>query len=59
MSWGQILLPLRKIPSSTIRRSVVNNIYGGNILIASNAENIAQLAHTSIAAGDDATSFRH
>lgn len=45
---------VEKIPSAIIERSVVNNIYGGNILIASNAENIAQLAHTSIAAGDDA-----
>jgi hypothetical protein len=45
---------VEKIPSATIERSVVNHIYGGNILIASNAENISQLAHTTISAGDDA-----
>ena len=45
---------IERIPSATIERSVVNHIYGGNILIASHAENISQLAHTTIAAGDDA-----
>src|SRR5262249_54978814 len=42
-----------QIPPATIERSVVNYIYGGNILIASHAENISQLAHTTIEAGDD------
>jgi hypothetical protein len=41
-----------KLPKDTIERSVVTNIYGGNILIAAHAENISQWSHTNIAEGD-------
>jgi AbiTii len=50
---GDDATTVKDIPSATIERSVVNHIYGGNILIASHAENISQLAHTTISAGDD------
>jgi hypothetical protein len=43
---------VEKLPRATIERSVVNNIFGGNILIASHAEHTSQLSHTTIAAGD-------
>jgi hypothetical protein len=43
---------VEKLPPSTIDHSVVNNIYGGNILIATRAENVSQLAHTTVATGD-------
>jgi AbiTii len=43
---------VEKIPSATIERSVVNNIYGGNILIASQAESISQLSHTIVTPGN-------
>ena len=46
---------VEKIPSASIERSVVNNIYAGNVLIAAHAENISQLSHTTISAGDDAS----
>jgi AbiTii len=42
----------KQVSPAIIERSVVNNIYGGNILIASHAENISQMAHTTIAVGD-------
>ena len=42
----------KQVPAAVVERSVINNIYGGNILIASHAENIAQIAHTTIATGD-------
>jgi len=42
----------KQVSPAVVERSVVNNIYGGNILIASHAENISQMAHTTIAAGD-------
>jgi hypothetical protein len=42
----------QQVSPAVVERSVVNNIYGGNILIASHAENISQMAHTTIAAGD-------
>ena len=51
---GDSIPTVEDIPSATIDRSVVNNIYGGNILIASHAENISQLSHTVISPGDDA-----
>ncbi|SRR6266446_1847693 len=41
-----------QVSPAVVERSVVNNIYGGNILIASHAENISQMAHTIIAVGD-------
>ena len=40
------------IPKATIERAVVNNIYGGNILIASHAENTSQLSQTVVASGN-------
>jgi hypothetical protein len=42
----------KQVSSAVVERSVVNNIYGGNILIASHAENISQMTHITIAAGD-------
>jgi hypothetical protein len=41
-----------KLPSETVDRSVITNIYGGNILIAAHAENISQWSQTNIAEGD-------
>src|SRR5262249_8942265 len=37
-----------EVSPAVVERSVVNNIYGGNVLIASHAENISQMAHTTI-----------
>lgn len=45
---------VEKLPSAAIDKSVVNHIYGGNIVIASHAENVSQLAQTNIAVGDTA-----
>jgi AbiTii len=42
----------KQVSPAVVERSVVNNIYGGNILIASHAENISQMAHTNVAVGD-------
>jgi hypothetical protein len=42
----------KQVSPAVVERSVINNIYGGNILIASQAENISQMAHTTIAVGD-------
>ncbi|HMF19019.1 MAG TPA: hypothetical protein VKE98_17555 [Gemmataceae bacterium] len=42
----------KQVSAAVVERSVVNNIYGGNILIASHAENISQMVHTTIAVGD-------
>ena len=42
----------KEIPSAVVDRSVVNHIYGGNILIASNAEHIAQVVNQNVLAGD-------
>jgi hypothetical protein len=42
----------KQIPTPVVERSVIANIFGGNILIASHAENISQIAHTNIAVGD-------
>jgi len=41
-----------QLSPAVVESSVVNHIYGGNILIASNAENISQIAHTTITVGD-------
>jgi hypothetical protein len=43
---------VEKLSSAAIDKSVVNHIYGGNIVIASHAENVSQLAQTNIAVGD-------
>jgi hypothetical protein len=42
----------KQVSPAVVERLVVNNIYGGNVLIASHAENISQLALTTIAVGD-------
>jgi len=42
----------KQVSAAVVERLVTNNIYGGNILIASHAENISQMAHTTIAVGD-------
>jgi hypothetical protein len=42
----------KQVSAAVVERSVVNIIYGGNILIASHAENVSQMAHTTIAVGD-------
>ena len=44
----------KEVPPATVENSVVNHIYGGNILIASHAENVSQIAHTTVAVGDTA-----
>jgi hypothetical protein len=49
---GPSALTVDKLPSETVDRSVVTNIYGGNILIAAHAENISQWSQTSITEGD-------
>ncbi len=41
-----------KLPGETVDRSVINNIYGGNVLIAAHAENISQWSQTNISEGD-------
>ena len=33
-------------------QSVINNIYGGNIIIAAQAENFAQISTVNVAPGD-------
>jgi hypothetical protein len=40
------------IPSATVERSVINNIYGGNNIIASHSENFALVAQTNIQEGN-------
>jgi hypothetical protein len=40
------------LPAAVIERSVVNNIYGGNIVIAAHAENFAQISSVNVAQGD-------
>jgi AbiTii len=42
----------KQVSPAVVERSVINNIYGGNILIASHVENISQMAHITIAVGD-------
>ena len=42
----------KQLPPAVVERSVVANIYGGNILIASHAENVSQIAQTNITEGD-------
>jgi hypothetical protein len=41
-----------QLPAETVEKSVINNIYGGNVFIAAHAETISQVAHTNIVAGD-------
>ena len=40
------------VPSAIVEHSVVNNIYGGNILIASHAENFSQIVQTNVSEGN-------
>jgi AbiTii len=47
-----------QLPAATVERSVINNIYGGNVFIAANAETISQVAHTNIIAGDASALFK-
>jgi hypothetical protein len=49
---GPLTPTVANIPSATIDRSVVNNIYGGNILIASHAEHFSQIAQTNVGTGN-------
>lgn len=42
----------RQLPAAVVEQSVINNIYGGNVLIASHAENFSQIAQTHITQGD-------
>jgi hypothetical protein len=51
---GPSVPSVENIPSSTIERSVVNHIYGGNIVIASHAEHTSQISQTNITEGDTA-----
>ena len=43
-----------QLPKAVVEHSVVNNIYGGNIVIASHAENFSQIAQTNVCEGDTA-----
>jgi hypothetical protein len=47
-----------QLPAETIERSVINNIFGGNVFIAAHAETISQVAHTNIVAGDVSGLFK-
>ena len=47
-----------QLPAETVERSVINNIYGGNVFIAAHAETISQVAHTNIVAGDASGLFK-
>lgn len=40
------------VSPAVVEHSVVNHIYGGNILIASHAENFSQIAQTSVSEGN-------
>jgi hypothetical protein len=42
----------KQLPAAVVEQSVINNIYGGNVLIASHAENFSQIAQTHITQGD-------
>jgi hypothetical protein len=42
---------VEQLPAETVEKSVINNIYGGNVFIAALAETISQVAHTNIVAG--------
>jgi hypothetical protein len=46
------------LPAETVEKSVVNNIFGGNVFIAAHAETISQVAHTNIVAGDASGLFK-
>jgi hypothetical protein len=43
-----------QLPAAVVEHSVVNNIYGGNILIAANAQHVAQISQTNVREGDTA-----
>jgi AbiTii len=47
-----------QLPAETVEKSVINNIYGGNVFIAAHAETISQVAHTNIVAGDASALFK-
>jgi hypothetical protein len=49
---GQDNLELTEIPRGRVDQSVINNIYGGNIVIAAQAENFAQISTVNVALGD-------
>ena len=42
----------KSVPASVVDSSVVNNIYGGNILIASNVDTIQQVVSQNVSVGD-------
>jgi hypothetical protein len=43
---------VEELPREIIEKSVVTNIFGGNILIAAHAENVSQMAQIHVAVGD-------
>jgi hypothetical protein len=47
-----------QLPAETVEKLVINNIYGGNVFIAADAETISQVAHTNIVAGDASGLFK-
>lgn len=49
---GPSIPTVANIPSEAIDRSVVNHIYGGNITIASHAENFTQISQTNVNEGN-------
>jgi len=46
------------VPAEVVERSVVNNIFNGNVLIASNIEYTSQITHQNVSAGDFASLSR-
>ena len=47
-----------QLPAEKVEKSVINNIYGGQVFIAANAETISQVSHTNIVAGDTSALFK-
>jgi hypothetical protein len=47
-----------QLPAEMVEKSVINYIYGGNILIAAHAETISLVAHTNIVPGDASGLFK-
>jgi hypothetical protein len=55
---GQNQESVARLPAETVEKSVINNIYGGNVFIAAHAETISQVTHTHIVTGDTSALFK-
>jgi hypothetical protein len=49
---GEDIADMTKLVATKVDRSVINNIYGGNVVIAENAEHFAQIGAISLQEGD-------